>query len=216
MESTIRKLQKELLKIKLENLKMQGNFLRVSRRLLEQGMTQELREDLDAVISKYKINRNSLIDYMAAMNIDPDTTSDAEVKRVEQEEKQRLSKEWKREQLLEDVTPANNLKDDPLGFGILITKKNINEPGVVMQRSINENNVYDKDMLIDILTNMNYKEFKSFCNHIRKLQEFADFNSGVWVTDVPHKLQQENLNLFWQISYPWKQEDKEDLDDLEL
>src|SRR5437763_16255673 len=103
MESTIRKLQKELLKIKLENLKMQGNFLRVSRRLLEQGMTQELREDLDAVISKYKINRNSLIDYMAAMNIDPDTTSDAEVKRVEQEEKQRLSKEWKREQLLEDV-----------------------------------------------------------------------------------------------------------------
>jgi hypothetical protein len=212
MRDTIIRLQKELLKIKLENLKMQGNLLRVSRRLLEEGLTHELEGDLNALITNYKINRKELIDYMVAMNIGPDETSDPEVKRILEEEKQRLTKECKKEELLQDVT-SNSDVQDPLGFGIVITGNNLNLPGVIMQRSINENNIYDKELFIDIIRKMNYKEFKSFCDHVRKLQEFTDFNSGVWVTDVPHKIRRENLNLFWQLSYPYTSQLDEDDDD---
>src|SRR4051794_31147745 len=130
----IRDLQKKLLQQKLEVVKIKGEFLLFYRRLLKQGLNDELKEYVQKWIEVNQPDVKNLYNYRIAMKDIADTETEEEINRILDNEKQRLKLEGEKEKLLQDIV-IREVNDGGLGFRVVVNEAARNDPGTVIQRS---------------------------------------------------------------------------------
>jgi hypothetical protein len=88
------------------------------------------------------------------------------------------------------------------------------DPAAIVQRSIDNSNVYNRQNFIDTVETMTYNMFQDFCRHTFRLQEHVDFNSGgqLLAAAKPYlEAVRKKLEYFWELKYPYKRKSAADL-----
>lgn len=74
------------------------------------------------------------------------------------------------------------------------------DPAMIVQKAISDGGEgYDKRLLIEQIQKMNGEQFHQFCNDIRRLQHFYDFNQSAWATDREENIPKEHRGTFWRL-----------------